>query len=348
MQGIYKPINKWADDMCKNKLIPQVGDKLKELREKTALSQTKFAIKLEQLYYEETQERHGIQQSEVCRLEREEMPVSLKTLLAYTLVGNTKASDLVNGHFNHLLSQPGGLKLHTFTDNDAADQRLYELEKFSRILVSPEFPSSFFRLKKDNKRYQQFNSPDYESMEIYTAESYLNFLFSPVSPYTLNDKTHMLETCIDYFQKSINRNLHFFSIKRLPEFSQLPTMQLLPERKSLLLSAPVNNYQTGDAFIEVNDRKIYNETYRFYRGLPIFENSMICLRIGLEALEKMRNGRPAREAIIFFGREIKRTRDKTAATIISSFSPEIQDMINSEGKECKALATEKPDTQWCL
>lgn len=319
--------------MCTKKLIPQVGGKLKELREKTGLSQTKFAIRLEQRYYEETQERHGIQQSEVCRLEREDMSVSLKTLFAYTLIDNTKASDLVNGHFNHLLSQPGGLKLHTFTDDGAAVQCLFELEKHSRILVSPEFPSSFFRLKKDNKRYQQFNSPDYESMEIYTAESYLNFLFSPVSPYTLNDKTQMLETCITYFQKSINRNLHFFSIKRLPELSQLPTMQLLPERKSLLLSAPVSNYQTGDAFIEVNDRKIYDETYRFYRGLPIFENSMICLRIGLEALARMHDGRPAREAIIFFGREIKRTRDQNAATIINSFSPEIQEMINSGRKE---------------
>ncbi|MEZ5535747.1 MAG: hypothetical protein R3F02_08985 [Thiolinea sp.] len=107
-------------------------------------------------------------------------------------------------------------------------------------------------------------------------------------------------------------------------------MQLLPDRKALLLSAPVNNYQTGDAFIEVSDTKIYESTYGFYRSLPTFENSMICLRIGLETLEKMRKAGPAREAIIFFGREIKHTRDENAATIISSFSPEIQAMINGD------------------
>ncbi|MEZ5535746.1 MAG: helix-turn-helix transcriptional regulator [Thiolinea sp.] len=184
--------------MCKKKLIPQLGAKLRELRSKTGLSQTNFAARLEDCYHKKTSERHSIQQSEICRLEREDMSISLKTLLAYTLVGNVSATELVNGHFRHLLSEPNGIRLHTFTSNEAADEHLYRLEKGSRILVSPEFPSSFFRMSKNSKRYQQFNSADYESMEIYTAESFLNFLFSPVSPYTLDDKTRMLEKCIDY------------------------------------------------------------------------------------------------------------------------------------------------------
>ena len=84
----------------------------------------------------------------------------------------------------------------------------------------------------------------------------------------------------------------------------------------------------GDAFIEIRDPHTYETAMRFYRSLRTFENSMIYLRIGMAALDRMRDGSPAREAITAFGIEILQTRDLNAAETIKYFSPEIQSMLD--------------------
>ncbi|MEZ5476349.1 MAG: helix-turn-helix transcriptional regulator [Thiolinea sp.] len=314
--------------MSKKIIVPQKGETLKDLRDRRNLSQLRMAEQLEKVLYDATQVRYSIQQSDVSRLETEKATIDLPKLLAYVLLCKVSASELITAPFNVLLNHPGAMRLHTFTRDQDAERKLLELEQGGRVLISPEFPSSFFRLSPDSSRFKQLDSPDYLSREIYTAEAFLNFLFSPVSRYSLEDKTHILKTCIQYFQQSINHNLFFFSASQLPTFSQLPTLQLLPARRTLLISAPAHNFHSGDAFIEISDPGIYTDAAAFYSKLPTFENSTIYLRIGLETLEKMRAGGLAREAIQFFGREVMRTRDSNALTVIKSFSPEIQQMLH--------------------
>ncbi|MGB0847502.1 MAG: hypothetical protein ACPGSM_12300 [Thiolinea sp.] len=309
---------------------PQNNKVLKKLRlEQQNLSQNKMADALSQAFQEATGLRHVIQQPDVCRLENGSASIDIFKLLAYSYLCHVDISYLLQREYKNLLRNSGSdMHIKNFHADNEAEQRLLELEKKERLLISPEFPSSFFRLDKTSKRYQQLNSADYEANELYTIDSFINFLFSPVGQYTLDDKKAILEEYIRYFQNNNFRQLNFFPRSVLPKYSQLTFIELLPEQKMLLIPGPITHYGEGDTFIEVRDQAIYDAVTKFYRSLRTFENSMIYLRIGLEALERMRDGSPARDAITSFSIEIMRTRDLNAVEAIKCFSPEIQNMLN--------------------
>ena len=318
--------------MYKKTIIPQLGETLRELRGN--LAQTFLAEKLEKLLREKfgTEYKCSISQSDISRFETNDIAVDFPKLLAYSTYFKANVSDLIAPEFSSLLNPHRDIQLHQLSSDPEAEDVLVELEQDERIVVSPKFPSSFFCLGKTSKRYKQLNSSSYRSTEIYTIEALLNFLFSPVGRYTTEQKIIKLEQCLEFFQANINRRLFFFPESFLPEKSQLPIIELLPQAKVLLVAAPVNQMLMGDAFIEIKNPKIYHSIADFYSKLPFFESSTALLNIGLETLEKMNDENDLTEAMVFFGQEVKRTRDRKFMTIIKCFNPEIQELIKLQSK----------------
>lgn len=311
-------------------MYPQDKNVLKKLRsEQENLSQSKMAEALTNAFYEATGIRHVIQQPDICRLENGTAAIDIFKLLAYSYRCNVDIRSLLNQDYKNLLSNAGSdMHVKTFHKNAEAEQHLLKLEKNQRLLISSQFPSSFFRLDKDSERYAQLNALDYEANELYSIDSFINFLFSPVSAYSLDQKKSILDAYLSYFQDNNFRQLNFFPCSALPKHRQLTSMELLPEQNMLLIPGPITHEGEGDSFIEVRDQAIYKAATRFCRRLKTFENSMVYLRIGMAALDRMRDGSPARDAITSFALEILQTRDINAIEAIKCFSPEIQDMIN--------------------
>ncbi len=314
--------------------IPQNKEMLKKLRISKKMNQINMAEALTDIFKVRTGIRHYIQQPDISRLEKGTVAIDVFKLLAYSYLFEADIMTLLHDDYKRLLNPAGSnMQLQEFSADADAEQHLIKLEKKQRLLVSPNFPSTFFKLKKDSVRHQQLGAPSYEANELYTFDSFISFLFSPVGSYSIADKKKVIEDYLSYFQGNNFRQLHFFTRSKLPEHCQLTSVELLPEKQMLLVPGPISHYGGGDSFIEIRDKQIYEKVTQFYRGLPTFENSMLYLRSGLAALDRMRDGSPAREAINAFAIEILTQRDPNALQAIKSFTPEIQDMINSDKKE---------------
>lgn len=314
--------------------IPQNREMLRKLRINKKMNQAKMAEALTDIFKLRTGLRHYIQQPDICRLETGAVAIDVFKLLAYSYLCETDIINLLHEDYKRLLNPVGGnMQLQEFNTDTDAEKHLIKLEKKQRLLISPNFPSTFFKLKKEGARQQQLGSPSYEANEIYTFDSFISFLFSPVGNYSIADKKKIIEDYLSYFQGNNFRQLHFFTRSILPKHCQLTSVELLPEKQMLLVPGPISHYGEGDSFIEIRDKQTYEKVTQFYRGLQTFENSMLYLRSGLAALDRMRDGSPAREAINAFAIEILTQRDPNALQAIKSFTPEIQDMINSDKNE---------------
>lgn len=311
--------------------IPQNREMLRKLRINKKMNQAKMAEALTDIFKLRTGLRHYIQQPDICRLETGAVAIDVFKLLAYSYLCETDIINLLHEDYKRLLNPVGGnMQLQEFNTDTDAEKHLIKLEKKQRLLISPNFPSTFFKLKKEGARQQQLGSPSYEANEIYTFDSFISFLFSPVGNYSIADKKKIIEDYLSYFQGNNFRQLHFFTRSILPKHCQLTSVELLPEKQMLLVPGPISHYGEGDSFIEIRDKQTYEKVTQFYRGLQTFENSMLYLRSGLAALDRMRDGSPAREAINAFAIEILTQRDPNALQAIKSFTPEIQQMINSD------------------
>lgn len=314
--------------------IPQNRETLKKLRLNKKMNQANMAEALTDIFKARTGIRHYIQQPDISRLEKGTVAIDVFKLLAYSYLCEVDIITLLHDDYKSLLNPAGAnMQLQEFSTDADAEQHLVKLEKKERLLISPNFPSAFFKLRKDGARHQQLDAPSYEANELYTFDSFISFLFSPVGSYSISDKKKIIEDYLSYFQGNNFRQLHFFTRSILPEHYQLTSVELLPEKQMLLIPGPISHYGEGDSFIEIRDKQTYEKVTHFYRSLRTFENSMLYLRVGLAALDRMCDSSPARKAINAFAIEILTYRDPNALQAIKSFTPEIQDMINSGRKE---------------
>ncbi len=313
--------------------IPQNTAVLKKLRKKKNFNQTDMAEALTEVFKKRTGLRHYIQQPDVCRLERGDTAIDVFKLLAYSYLCEVEVGALLHSDYQALLNPvDGNMQLKEFDTDAAAEQHLIKLEQKERLLISPSFPSTLFKLDKHNPRRKQLNSPAYESNELCTFDAFVSFLFSPVGDYSINEKKQIIQAYRSYFQGNNFRHLNFFTRSSLPKHYLLTDMVLLPERQMLLIPGPISHDKAGDSFIEIHDKQVYEKVTQFYRILPTFEDSMLYLRLGLKALEHMSDGSPAREAINQFSIDIIYQRAPNALEAIKSFTPEIQEMINQNGQ----------------
>jgi transcriptional regulator with XRE-family HTH domain len=315
-------------------IIPQNTDVLKALRRKKNFNQTDMAEALTDIFKRRTGLRHYIQQPDVCRLERGDTAIDVFKLLAYSYLCKVEVSTLLSSDYQALLNPvDGNMQLREFDTDKEAEQHLIRLEQNERLLISPTFPSTFFKLEKNSARRQQLNSPAYESNELCTFDSFVSFLFSPVGNYSIAEKKKIIQAYRSYFQGNNFRHLNFFTRSSLPKHCQLTDMVLLPEKQILLIPGPISHDKEGDSFIEIHDKQVYEKVTQFYRILPTFEDSMLYLRLGLKALDRMSDNSPAREAIRQFSIDILNHRAPNALEAIRSFTPEIQHMINQDQDE---------------
>lgn len=311
--------------------IPQNKALLRELRIKKGLNQAEMADALTETFMDRTGIRHFIQQPDICRLENGAKAIDVLKLLAYSYFCGVEVTTLLNHDYNRLVNPADSdMQLREFNTDKSAEAHLVTLEKKGRLVVSPTFPSAFFRLEKSGVRHQQLNSPAYEANELCTFDSLISFLFSPVGGYDIARKKEVIMAYLNYFHRNNFRQLNFFSRSVLPKHYQLTTMVLLPEKKMMLIPGPICHYEEGDSFIEIRDKQVYERATHFYRSLPTFENSMLYLRQGLKALDHMSDGSLARDAINQFALNILSLGDPNALQAIQSFTPEIQQMIDAE------------------
>ena len=320
--------------MLKRTNVPQDGAKLCQLREGVGKTQSGLAEALEALLKPHMKLGYTIQQADISRLEREDTSIDIPKLLAYAFHFQIDIANLLKPGFQVLCKSD--IHLQDFASPEAANEYLFDLERGGRTLVYSSFPSDLFSLDEEsNTRYQQIAKPWYNSTEIYTIDAFLSFLFSPVSAYSIDDKVRILTRYLDYFRSNMRHRLSFFSRAALPNLRHVRSMELLPECGLLLVPSPVLSPEQSDAFFEIRGAELFEKAQNFYDQIPMLDGNLLFLRIGLDTLERLRDGSPARDAIRYFYQEVdRRTIDPAQAQeVLENFSPEIQAMIREQSSD---------------
>ena len=313
--------------MKRASIVPQSGQKLRDLRESAGFTQTQMADELEGLLKPHMKMGYTIQQADISRLELEETAIDTPKLLAY--------SHYFNQHIVHLL-RPGfaafcksDIHLQSFANHQQADHYLHEMERGGRVLVHAHFPSDFFCNGQDSPRFQQIAQAGYHSTEMYDLSAFLSFLFSPISPYSLDIKAQILNRYLEYFRNNLRHHLRFFTRTTLTDLYLVPSMEMFPAQATLLVSSPVLQSQQGVSFFEVRNAEIFDEASSFYQQLPTLDGNLVFLRIGLETLGRMREGQEAKDSIRFFYNEVSKRTFDCAGAVLESFCPEVQEILHA-------------------
>ena len=309
--------------------IPQNGFKVKELRDSQGYTQADMANALETPLKPHMRAGFTIQQSDISRMEREETPLDIPELLAYASVFNVDIGAILKPHFQGLYQSE--IRLQRFATDKAADRYLCDMENEGRILAFSHFPSSFFYTEHDTARFQQIAQPGYAETEIYTLDSYLSFIFSPISRYSNDEKISILTRYIEYFRGSFIKHLRFFSRTAFPTMSRFPNLELLPAKSTLIMLAPVMQYEQGDVFLEIRSKEICQEVSDFYHfKVEKLDADISLLKIGLQALEMMQNDGSRDDALIFFYQEVVSRSHDDRTAILENFSPDTQTMLKRQ------------------
>lgn len=306
--------------------IPQNGSQLKELRDSCGYTQKDMANALEMPLKPYMPLGFTIQQSDISRIEREETPLDIPELLAYASLFNVDIGYLLKPHFQSLCQSE--IRIQHFETDSAADQYLCDMENEGRILAFSHFPSSFFTIPPASPRFQQIAQPGYAETEIYTIDSYLNFIFSPISRYSYAEKTEVLNRYLEYFRGSFIKHLRFFSRAAFPAMSRFPNLELLPAKSTLIMLAPVMQYEQGDVFLEIRSKQICQDVSDFYHfKVAKLDADISLLKIGLQTLEMMQQGTLRDDALVFFYQEVLKRSHDDSQTILENFSPDMQKVL---------------------
>ncbi|MEN9503518.1 MAG: hypothetical protein RI964_2803 [Pseudomonadota bacterium] len=306
--------------------IPQNGQKLRDLREKIDATQAEMADKLTNPLKPYMGTGFVIQQSDISRLEREETALDIPRLLAYAQSFNIDIGVLLKPHFQTLCTSE--IRWQRFATNEKADAYLCQLESQGRLLAYSQFPSSFFSTARDTPRFQQIAQADYADTEIYTIDAFLNFLFSPISYYSNAEKIQILHKYLNYFRSSSVKHIRFFSRSEFPNMSRFSNLELLKEKSTLIMLAPIMQQNQGDVFLEVNSPTICEEVYDFYQfQVRKLDDHIAFIKIGIETLELMQQDTPLETAVLFFYREVCKRSNDESLIIRENFSPDWQQRL---------------------
>jgi len=305
--------------------VPQCGAKLLELRSSMGETQSTIATGLQQLLKPHMPLGYTIQQADISRLEREDTAIDLPKLLAYAHYFHADIASLLKPAFQDFCRSD--IHLQHFETAKQMDQYLYDLEQGGRILVYSRFPSDFFVTEQAHSRYQQIAQPSYSTTELYTLDAYLNFLFSPVTYYSIETKCLILQRYVDYFRQNLRRHLRFFTRANVPSLQYMPDLEILPQGKVLVLQAPLLQSSQCDAVFEIRNQEAYENALNFYQQLATLDSHIALLRIGLDTLKIIEQGSPTRDAIRFFYEEVNQRTFDCIDSVMENFSPEIQAML---------------------
>lgn len=127
-------------------------------------------------------------------------------------------------------------------------------------MVYSSFPSPLYlpaRLQQGawQRRLRLFLEGGCHTAEFYTLEGLLNFVFSPISPYTQADKLAVLDGYLGLFSENYRNSLTFFSQhshQATGLVQPFADVELIPSQNLLLFPAPVLAHD----FIEIHNAKL--------------------------------------------------------------------------------------------
>lgn len=311
--------------------IPQVGKQLRRLRSRLRKTQTQMADTLEIMLKPHREPGFSMQQSDISRLEHEKNTADISVLLAYCQLGNIDVGELLKPHYREWINSQ--ITLRNFTTDKEADKYLRELENEGRLLAFSQFPSAFFQPSADtadvpnSPRFRQISAADYEEYQFYTIDSLLNFLFSPSSRYTLEERKNTLERYLQAFCGNRFKRLYFFSRHTFPVMSRFPNLELLYKKKTLIMLAPIMTRNKGDVFLEICNDELCKTVYDFYmQDVEPLEGNITLLRCGLHAIEHRLLGHSIEEGITVFAEMVKQ-RTYEHKVILENFSQDIRKQL---------------------
>ncbi|MDD5391997.1 MAG: helix-turn-helix transcriptional regulator [Thiothrix sp.] len=306
--------------------IPQQGQKLRELREKLDKTQAEMADLLEAPLKPHMGTGFTIQQSDISRLEREESILDVPRMLAYAHQFNVDIGTLLKPHFQSLCKSE--MRLQHFPTDAEADQYLCEMENKGRILAFSHLPSSFFLAETSSPRFQQITQANYAETHFYTLDALLNFLFSPISRYDNAMKISTLDKYLGHFRRNFAKRLRFFSRASFPRMSRFPNLELLPEKSTLIMLAPVMQYDQGDVLLEIRSETICQEVFNFYSNVKTLDADVTLIKIGREALELIQQGSSIEQSVRFFYQEVVKRSPEDGEAILENFNADMRPQLS--------------------
>lgn len=307
--------------------IPQAGERLKQLRESKNQNQSELANLLQTLLKPYMRPGFVVQQPDISKLEHEETSLDIPELLAYAQLFDVDIAFLLKPHFRALCRSE--MRLKRFATDELADQYLCQQESEGRLLTFSHFPSSYFIRDENSKRSRQIAQSHYEETHLYALDAFLNFIFSPISRNSNAQKIAILEKYLNHFRGNFFKRLRFFSRIGFPSTTNFPNFELLQNKSTLLMLAPIMQKQ-GDAFLEIHDETICQEVFDFYFcQLNILDADLTLVRIGMETLERLQKRGSMESAIRFFYQELATRNPEDKEAVLENFSEDMQVLLKT-------------------
>ncbi len=305
--------------------IPQEGARLKQLRQQSKQKQTDVSSALENVLRPFMRAGFVVQQPDISKLELEETTLDIPKMLAYAQVFNVDIGTLLKPHFQALCHS--SMRFQHFLTDVEADDYLCEMEKEGRVLAFSYFPSSFFYHEPTTKRYKQIARSGYPETQLYAVDAFLNFLFSPISRFSYQQKLIILDKYLNHFRGSRFKHLHFFSSMDYVGVGTLPNVELVRERSTLLMLAPMMQQQ-GKFLMEINQSQVCQQVFDFFfHQLKPLDADITLIKIGIETITKMQEGMDNLRSAQFFYQEVLKRSSDDASSVLLNFSQDLQRQI---------------------
>lgn len=265
-------------------------------------------------------------------------PISVVELLVMAKMLCISPHELLRSELQHYCLEGEGVSVKNLHTEVESDIYLTKLESDGRILAFSQFPSYLFYTNRQPLRQKQFNLLSFENREYYTLDSYINFLFSVSSRFSLLERIEILSRYIDYFNPSKKGNLHkkhivFFSRHAFLTLGRFTNMEFFPKKGLIIVLAPILQEGDGDIFLEIRNSELCSQVTKFYtETIEPFSNPRNLLLAGRRTLQHRLEGKSIEESIHFFYQEclVSMPDSPDPINILENFSPEVREMLTQK------------------
>ena len=303
-------------------------EKIRLLRRKANLNQAELAEAVNNYMREEMPDVYhasmALTQSMISNIELGRTNFSLPTL--YAFAGFFKVS--VERILTPAISQVVAEETYLLSQNDLSK----EVNPDEKVAILPNFPSSLFSPHEEHNHFGVKDNLKKQYTEIYQFKSYMNFLFSPCTPYTKEEKISILQEMITFFEGSIFRNFLFSDY--VSDTDSLQESLIYKDGTNTFYALPTL-YSTHDfpesnkiQFIMIRNTRVSQIIDSCYlENKSLIANPITFLRIAIKILT-VKKAAASLEPIAHFYRECVYQHLDTNL-IKRSFTPEIQNYLDS-------------------
>lgn len=262
-----------------NRMRPQNGTKLRELREALHLRQAEFAEKVNEhmrVVLPNLPAAEILTQTMVSDLELGYAELGVLHLLAISNFFGVMPVDLLSSDLKLIDKTEIDIQANIPLVCDAVHPYFCKTSDDDRVFVFPKFPSGFFTSSKCVHCDRNNVSNRWEYIEFYPLESLLDFLFSPIGFDGRQEKLQVLERMLAYFKASIYRHLYFIPRRHYSRIEDA-CVHISPTDGVVTFLFP--DSEKGISFVNVNNQKLADMLHTHYR------QEVVLMRHGLMLLE---------------------------------------------------------------